>query len=94
VRIIKLDRRHALSHKWKYALHFGTRTHERKHQLRYARGFMQIYGPSYHVNEDRAVLDTSKPFWIFNDNWYRDDKRGRIYFNNESDITAIELIIA
>jgi hypothetical protein len=91
MKVIKLDRRYAGSRKWKYALHFGTRKDGNLKRLQYVRVFAKLYGPDCWLNPDRKIFGP-EPMWLYSDNWRDDIKRGRIYFNNESDLTMIELM--
>lgn len=91
MKLIKLDRRFAGFPKWKYALHFGTRNAEYYQRLHYAREFVKLYGSDHWLNPDRKIFGP-EPMWLYNENWYDDVDRGRIYFNNEADITMIELM--
>ena len=91
MKIMKLDRRNAGFPKWKYALDFGRKIRDITPRAEYAREFFKMYGPDATLNPDREPGDFSKPFWLHNENWSNDNRRGRIYFNNEADITFIEL---
>ena len=93
MKVIKLDRRNAGFPKWKYALHFGQRIRHITPRAQYAQVFTQLYGPSSILNPDREAFNYSKPMWLYNEHWHNDNKRGRIYFNNEADITAVELMM-
>ena len=88
---MKLNRRNAGFPKWKYALDFGRRVKDISPRAKYALAFRELYGPDSWLNPDRAAFDRSKPMWLFSDNWFNDNRRGRIFFNNASDITFIEL---
>jgi hypothetical protein len=91
MKVIKLDRRYAGSKKWKYALHFGRRRVDQLKRLQYARLFAKIYGKDCWFNPDRKMFGP-EPMWLYSEDWHDDNKRGRIYFNKESDLTAIELV--
>lgn len=91
MKLIKLDRRYAGSCKWKYALHFGNRKAENLKRLQYVGMFVKLYGRDCWLNPDRKIFGP-EPMWLYSDHWYDDSKRGRIYFNNESDLTMIELM--
>ena len=91
MKVIKLDRRYAGSRKWKYVLHFGTRKAENLKRLQYASMFVKLYGSDHWLNPDRKVFGP-EPMWLYSDYWRNDSKRGRIYFNNESDLTMIALM--
>ena len=88
---MKLDRRNAGFPKWKYALDFGRRVRDITPRAKYILAFKELYGPDSWLNPDRKPFDYSKSMWLYNDNWFNDSKRGRIYFNNQADLTFIEL---
>lgn len=90
MKIIKLDKRYAGSKKWNYALHFGTRRADQLDRYKWAKKFTKLYGASTWLNPDRKPFGP-EPMWLHSEDWYNDDKRGRIYYKNESDLTAIVL---
>ena len=92
MKLIKLDRRYAGASKWKYALHFGTKTNTTTQRVKYANAFAKIYGPDSWINPNRKVFGP-EPMWLNSKDWYHDYKRGRIYFNNEADVTIVELML-
>lgn len=93
MKVIKLNHRHHGSYKWTHAIEFTK--HEMHWQRRkhgpYLRAFKEIYG------ED-SWLDTNTTNWWtkrkFNDHWFFDDKRRRIYFKDSRVMTLVELKIA
>lgn len=93
MKLIKLNRKHALHHKWKFALMFGTTINANRNRSKYSKMFEKMYGPDREFNPEYTVFG-NKPNLLYNKNWYNDQYRGRIYFNNESDITAITLLMA
>ena len=92
MKFIKLNHRYANYPKWKFALEFGTYKSQKLQRVKYAAAFRNLYGPSTRFNPEYSMFDT-KPYYLFNDNWYNDEKRGRICFNNESDVTAVTLLL-
>lgn len=92
MKFFKLNRKHHGYGKWNFAIDFGRRKKDHKVLTKYARAFEKLYGPSHVFNPDYSMFVRSD-YFIFNESWYRSDKRGRIYFNNESDITAITLMV-
>ena len=92
MKVIKLDRRYHGFPEFKYALHFGTRVADYTAKAKYARGFRQIYGEEHWLNPDRKMF-SPEPMWLYNKDWANDSDRGRIYFNNPADLTAVELMV-
>ena len=93
MKIIKLDKRYAGYPKWKYALDFGTRKADKVNKAKYLRAFGKIFGRDRWPNPDPTVSYFSKDWYLFNENWYNDMKRGRILCNNESDLSAVLLVL-
>lgn len=95
MKVIKLDRRYAGFPKWNYALQFPIRGRlsEKTGIYKYARILHDTYGPDTTANPNRAVGDWSKPYWIHNEFYHKDIKRGRIYLKNQADITMLLLKI-
>lgn len=93
MKVIKLDGRYAGFPKWKYALDFGTRKHGKLSRMKYAVGFKRLFGPDRWANPDTTVSVFSRNWYLFNDNWSNDVKRGRILYNNESDLSAVLLML-
>jgi hypothetical protein len=93
VKLIKLDRRYALSHRWKYAIQFSRHfNHGKIEKAQYATAFTKLYGEDMKINPDWHVGEC-KPMYLHNDHWHNDFNRMRIYFNNEADLTAVMLMI-
>ena len=95
MKIVKLDRRYAGFPKWKYALQFPLRNHQyRKEYFKYKKAFHNMYGPDAQVNAEYN-LDSrhTTPRWLYNEHWYTDFGRQRIYYNNPSIMTMIQLKI-
>lgn len=93
MKIIKLDRRYAGYPKWKYALHFGTHKYEKLPRLKYARAFTKLFGLDRTTNPDPTVRMFDRNWYLYNENWYNDSKHGRILYNNESDLSAVMLVL-
>lgn len=94
MKIVKLDRRYAGFPKWKYAIQFPLRNHNyRKEWFAYKNAFQALYGPDAERNPDRAVMDYSKPVWLYNEHWYGDFERQRILVKDQALITMISLKI-
>jgi len=91
MKVTKLNGKHALNHKWKFALIFGTTNRDNKNRYKYAKMFEKMYGPDRKRNPDYTMLGKT-PMFLFNANWYNDQYRGRIYFNQESAMTMISLM--
>lgn len=91
MKVIKLDKRYAGSRKWNYALHFGTRKADQLQRLKWSRNFNKLFGPDTWLNTERKIFGP-EPMWLYSDDWYSDSKRGRIYFKNEADYTAVILM--
>lgn len=93
MKILKLDHRHHGSSKWTHAIEF---TKKELHWQRpvhrpYLRAFTEIYG------EDTWLDPTETNWWRnrkFNEHWFYDTKRRRIYFKDPRVITLVELKIA
>jgi len=98
MKILKLDGRFANYPRYKYALQFRgktmrqiTRCEERKE---YAKIFEKIYGPSRIKNLD---YEQGKSHWwlthIDNPQWMFDKKHNRIYYQDESVLSMVMLMI-
>jgi hypothetical protein len=98
MRILKLDRRFANYPRYKYALQFRGRTvrqiafcAERKE---YAKVFEKLYGPSVMKNPD--YIPGVSHYFLYNiDNpqWMWDKKHNRIYYQDESVLSMVMLMI-
>ena len=88
MRLIKLDRRHHGFRKWTHALEFTKRECHiaRLDHIPYRRAFREIYGDDRGYNENSV--------FVFNENWFFDSKRRRIYFKDPSILTFVELKVA
>jgi hypothetical protein len=86
MKLIKLDRRHHGHSKWTHAIQFTRREAHIKHMgyLPYIKAFREMYG------EDRTY-EPGSFFWKQNPNWTWDQARSRIYLNDPSVLTFIEL---
>lgn len=94
MKVLKLDRRYAGFPTWKYAIQFPLRNHNhRKEYFTYKNAFQSMYGPDAEMNPDRAVMDFSKPAWLYNEHWRADFKRQRILVRDQALITMIQLKI-
>lgn len=93
MKVIKLDRRYAGFPKWKYALDFGKHKFGKLPRMKYAKGFKQLFGPDRELNPDKNVPIFSKDWYLYNENWFNDSKHGRILYNNESDLSAVLLVL-
>lgn len=85
--VTKLNGNYAGYPKWKFALEFPKNKAGKLERFQYVRLFIQLYG------EDRTPSKTPTKYYDWNQHWYNDVKRNRINFNNESDITAIRLLM-
>jgi hypothetical protein len=99
MKVIKLDRRYHGFPKWTYACQFPLKSSNgnqdfRREYYKYQNAFHDMYGPDNWINRDRKPLDHSTPMWLYNENWYADFIRQRIYFKNQADITLIMLKIS
>lgn len=93
MKVIKLDHRHHGASKWTHAIEFTKyELHWRRTAHRpYLNAFKEIYG------EDSWIDPTTTNWWYsrkFNENWFFDDKRRRIYFKDSRVMTLVELKIA
>jgi hypothetical protein len=99
MKILKLDRRYANFPKYKCALQFRGRTvrqiafcAERKE---YAKVFEKFYGPARIKNPD---FDPSRTHWslqnIDNPLWMFDKSKNRIYYQDESVLSMVMLMIS
>jgi hypothetical protein len=94
MKVIKLDKRYAGFPKWKYAIQFpGHRKYANLKRLEYAKGFRKVFGPDRQKNPDQTVSVFSREWYIWNENWWDDPFHQRIYFNNESDMSAVLLVL-
>jgi len=93
MKVIKLDRRYAGFPKWKYALDFGKHKHGKLPRQKYAVGFKKLFGPDRWTNPDTTVSVFSREWYLYNENWANDVKRGRILYKNESDLSAVLLML-
>jgi hypothetical protein len=93
MKVIKLDRRYAGFPKWKYALDFGTRKYGKLERQKYAKGFTKLFGRDRWTNPDPGISYFSKDWYLYNENWSHDQKRGRILYNNEGDLSAALLVL-
>lgn len=91
MKFITLDRRYHGYPKWKYALQFGAKGYHKTERLKYATGFEKLYGPFRKSNPSLTMFDRN--YYTWNSDWNHDFKRNRIYFNNESDLTAMVLLV-
>lgn len=94
MKAIKLNGNFAGYPRWRYALQFGKphkeKAAERRERMKYAALFQKLYGPSVSQKPDlTSFLGYSI---VANENWFNDAKRSRIYYSNESDLTAILLL--
>ena len=98
MKILKLDGRFANYPRYKYALQFHGRTkraimigEERK---QYAKIFEKFYGPARIKNPD---YDRGRMHWMFenidNPQWMFDKKHNRIYYQDESVLSMVMLMI-
>lgn len=85
MKIIKLDGRFTMSHRYKYALEFG----KRESYTLCARTLSTMYGEStqWVVRNDVFYGGRNQ----LNPNWWFDYKKRRIYLLNESDISILLL---
>jgi hypothetical protein len=90
MKVIKLDRRYAGFPKWKYALDFGTRKYSKLERQKYAKGFTKLFGPHTQTNPNSVGWTD---WYLYNENWSHDQKRGRILYNNEGDLSAALLVL-
>ena len=94
MKVLKLDRRYAGFPKWKFALQFPLHNHNfRKEYFAYKKAFQDMYGSDAELNPDRAIMDTTKPYWLYNEHWRADFKRQRILVQDQALITMIQLKI-
>ena len=92
MKLIKLDRRYHGFPKWLHALEFTKREchlMNLKH-ITYKKAFREIYGEDRWFDPDPNLSYGYKT----NENWAYDNRRRRIYFNDPSILTFIELKIA
>ena len=99
MKILKLDRRYANFPKYKCALQFRGKTHRQivrcEERREYAKVFEKIYGPSKIKNPDYVL--SKSPWWdeyINNPLWMIDTKHNRIYYQDESTLSMVMLMIA
>jgi hypothetical protein len=98
MRVIKLDGRYAHSNNYKYALQFSGRTAreirfntERKE---YAKVFEKLCGPESMNNPDYDSTRMNCSYThIRNPQWFFDRKHNRIYFQEESILSMVLLMI-
>lgn len=92
MKVIKLNGNYQGYPDWKWALQFGRphkeKKHERAERMRYAGLFQRLHGPWLDLQADAD----GRPQWTRNRHWFLDAKRSRIYYRNESDLTAILLL--
>ena len=93
MKVIKLDGRYAGFPKWKYALDFGKLKYGTLPRQKYAVGFKKLFGPDRWANPDTTVSVFSREWYLYNENWHNDVKHGRILYNNESDLSAVLLML-
>jgi hypothetical protein len=93
MKVIKLDKRYAGFPKWKYALDFGKHKYGKLPRQKYAVGFKKLFGPDRWANPDTTVSVFSREWYLYNENWANDVERGRILYNNESDLSAVLLML-
>jgi hypothetical protein len=92
MKIVKLDGRFAGYPKWQYALQFPLRGSHKLDLYKFSKIISSIYGAEQIHNPEYSkgsAWDT--PYWIYNDSWRLDRKRGRILFKNQADITMTML---
>ena len=88
MKLIKLDRRYHGFRKWTHALEFTKHECHFRHRKHapYVKAFREMYGDDRGYNEIGA--------FVFNKDWLFDNNRRRIYFNDPSVMSFIELKIA
>lgn len=92
MKVIKLNSKYANYPRWKFAMEFGRTKYQHADRVKYAAVFRKLYGPSQGFNPEYS-MSGKLPYYLFNENWYNDTERGRICFNNESDVTAVMLLL-
>ena len=98
MKILKLDGRFANYPRYKYALQFRGRTQRQitrcEERKQYAAVFEKIYGPARIKNPD-FVQGVSYWFLMHIDNplWMFDKKHNRIYYQDESFLSMVMLMI-
>ena len=95
MKVIKLDRRYAHSRKFSYAIQFPKpRPRRASLHIAYYKAFERVYGKEKRHNpECKSLSIFSRDYYIWNEDWYYDSKHFRICFKNESDVTAVMLMI-
>lgn len=92
MKAIKLNGNFAGYPQWRYALQFGRphkeKVREGRERAHYAALFQRLYGPSSDIYRDA----NGRYQHVHNENWRNDTLRSRIYYRNESDLTAILLL--
>lgn len=98
MKILKLDRRYANFPEYKCALQFRGRTKRAiafcDERREYAKIFEKIYGPAKIKNPDYVLAKS--PWWdeyIDNPLWIFDKKHNRIYYQDESTLSLVLLMI-
>lgn len=93
MKVIKLDRRYHGFPKWTHALEFTKHEVHFRHRKNgpYLKAFRETFGPDHEFNKDVDIY--SKNWHIWNENWRWDSKHRRIYFNDPSIMSFIELKI-
>jgi hypothetical protein len=96
MKIIKTDRRHAYGDQYKYALQFAGQTvwqiYNCAERKEYAKVFEKIYGPSFMKNPD-YIPTMMYGEYMSNPNWKLDLERNRIYYQDESVLSMVMLMI-
>lgn len=99
MKILKLDRRYANFPEYKCALQFRGRTKRAiafcDERREYAKIFEKIYGPAKIKNPDYVLAKS--PWWdeyIDNPLWMFDKSKNRIYYQDESILSMVLLMIA
>jgi hypothetical protein len=88
MKYIKLNGRYHGFPKWNHMLQFSRNEAGRREQLRYAQEFQRMYGPWYTYPTPESGLFERE----YNENWYYDVKRRRLYFREESTVTMLLLM--
>lgn len=92
MKLVTVNHRHHGYRTWKFFLQFGPRGYLKTEQVKYNRAFTQLYGADRKLKpHDPNVIVWNN--WEYNQNWRNDGKRFRIYYNNESDLSAVTLLI-
>lgn len=69
-------------------LQFARNEAGRRKQMRWALEFRRMYGPWFEYHTPDSGLSER----VYNENWYFDDKRRRLYFRDDSALTMLLLM--